>query len=572
LARQPTLPRLLPYVLYLAAAVGLLNGLWRDPSGVMLADNYQDHNQFEWFLLHGAQALVSAGDPFFTDKLNAPDGVNLMANTSVLAWALPLAPVTLLAGPPVTFVLVTTLALAGTAAAWYYVLHRLLNHRIAAAVGGAFCGFAPAMISQATGHPNIAAQYLVPFLLLVVIRMREPGSAIRRGLVLAAMVVVQAFINEEVLFLTAMAMGIFVVGYAVARPREVAAYFPGTLKAFGVAAVVAGAILAYPLYRQFFGAQSYHGLPGYIIDGYGTDLGSYWSFARRSIAGSAEAAEPYGQGPTEENTFFGWPLLIAVVAMLVLLRRSPVARALAVTATVFALASLGLRVTIAGMDIGIPGPWALIHHLPLFDSVVPTRLSLVVTPLLGILIALVITRVDALARSRVVRVYAALVLLAVLAPLAPTPLPVSERSTTPAFFSAGTYRDYVRPDGVVLVVPPGWWPGMLAMQWQTEARHRFRIFGGYFLAPDPNDRDGRSMYGPAPRWTIGMLTRLGERGEMVEITDDVRAQAKADFDEIGVDLIVLPADHFRVDDVRAAIEDLVQQPGERVDGVWVWRM
>jgi hypothetical protein len=367
-------------------------------------------------------------------------------------------------------------------------------------------------------------------------------------------------------------MGIFVAVYAAARPREVVAYIPGTLKAFGITALVAGAILAYPLYRQFVGAQSYHGLPGYIIDGYGTDLGSYWSFARRSIAGSPEAAEPYGQGPTEENTFFGWPLLIALLAIIVLLRRSPVARALAVTAAVFALASLGLRLTIAGVNTGIPGPWALIHHLPLFDSVVPTRLSLVVTPVVGILIALAVARVDVKARSRAVRVYAALALFAILAPLAPTPLPVSERPTAPAFITAGTYRDYVRPDGVVLVVPPGWRPGMLAMQWQTEARHEFRIFGGYFLVPDRDDPDGRAMYGPAARWTIGILTRLGESGDMPEITDDVRAQAKVDFDEIGVDLIVLPADDARVDDVRTVIEILVQQPGEQVDGVWVWRV
>jgi len=167
--------RALPYLVYLVGAVVVLHNLWADPDGVVLRDNYPDQVQFEWFLTNGANAVGHVENPLFTAKLNAPYGVNLMANTSMLALALPLAPVTLTFGAGATFVVVDTLALTGTAAAWCFVLDRLLNHRAAAAIGGAFCGFAPAMISHATGHPNIVAQFVLPFIVLVVLRLGRPG-------------------------------------------------------------------------------------------------------------------------------------------------------------------------------------------------------------------------------------------------------------------------------------------------------------------------------------------------------------------------------------------------------------
>jgi hypothetical protein len=56
--------------------------------------------------------------------MNAPNGVNLMANTGLLGLTVPLVPVTLLFGPVVTFTIMLTGGLAATAWAWYHVLSR----------------------------------------------------------------------------------------------------------------------------------------------------------------------------------------------------------------------------------------------------------------------------------------------------------------------------------------------------------------------------------------------------------------------------------------------------------------
>lgn len=581
--RPPLIYRLAPYFAYVAFAVYLLNDLWGDPAGRMLLDNYQDQVFFEWLLTNGANAIAHGDNPLFTDKLNAPYGLNLMANTSVLALALPLSPITMIFGADVTFVLITTMALAGTASGWYFALNRMLNHRMAAAIGGAFCGFAPAMISQATGHPNISGQYVLPFVVLAVFSLGKPGRhPVMRGLILAGLVIVQVFVNEELLFLTALGLFVFLVPYAFARPRELAQRVPDALKSLATTAVVAGAALAYPLYHQFFGKGYYRGLPDYILL-YGADLAGYWTFARRSVAGDPLITAKIAQGSTEENSFFGWPLLLALLAVVIWLRRDAIVRSLAITGVVFALLSLGSEPKMNGEPLDIVAPWGWLDALPLFDSVVPTRLALVVTPVVGCMLALAVKRFDEAVHRRaattafgdtategtVVRLLGVVVLAMVLGPLTPTPLPVFERPYVPPFFTTAMYKDHIPRDGVVLGVPPGWGPALHTMQWQTAANLDFRIFGGYYLAPNPNEPDRVAMFGPIYPPTMSMLGQISEQGAKVTVTPEIRAQAVTDFRATEVTTLVMPAHHWRAEELRTVLDELVG-PGELAGGMWVW--
>ena len=50
--------------------------------GYRTSDNVSDQGQFEWMLAYGVYLLQHGTDPFFTDLLNAPRGVNLAMNTS----------------------------------------------------------------------------------------------------------------------------------------------------------------------------------------------------------------------------------------------------------------------------------------------------------------------------------------------------------------------------------------------------------------------------------------------------------------------------------------------------------
>ena len=545
--------------------------MWVHPTGRELRDNKQDQIFFEWVLSHGARVLSHGDNPFFADQLNVPHGVNLMANTSILGAALPLAPVTLLFGPAVSVLVLLTLGPAGTATAWYLVLSReVARTRLAAVLGGAFCGFAPGMVSQATGHPNISGQFVLPFIVLAVLRLRSAVRPASTGALLGLLVVYQAFLNEELLFLTALALGVCGLGWrrrlaGAARPLRIG---------LAVAAAVAVPLLAYPLAVQFFGPQAYHGL-SHWTDYFGADLLSYPAYPQQSVAGSVAGADAVSQGPTEQNSFFGWGLcLFAVLAVCWWRWEDPRIPRLALAAAVFAALSLGRVVLVRQqLFLHLPGPWWLVSRLPLFDSVVPTRLALVVTTLLGILLAVI---VDARAgdaragdaRAGTDRMTLALVAVA-LVPLVPVPLRTVPAEPLPRFVASGDWRRYVPSGGTLLVAPFGGKAALSAMRWQIRADLGFRIAGGYFLGPVHGRTGDKGRIGPPASATSGLLDAHADWAHPPVVDPARRDAVRAELRDWRVDAVVL-AD--RQPD-RAAIAATVEQvlgPGEHVDDVTVW--
>ncbi len=566
-------PDVLAVLSYAAFAVVLFSHVWRDPKGRMLADNKQDQIFFEWVLTHAAHVVTRGDSPLFASQLNAPLGVNLMANTSVIALSIPLSPITLVFGAAVTFTLICTLALAGTATAWYFVLSRdVVRSRGAAYLGALFCGFGPAMISQSTGHPNVAGQFVVPFLVRAVFRLPDPagrGRHWRRGLTLGALIVVQCFLNEEVLFLTALTLFVFLLLYL--PPPAYLEKSRAALPALGIAAGLAAVVLAYPLWHQFTGPQSYRGLPDFVR-GLSSDLASFKELSRRSIFGNAAKIDQMG-GPTEENTFFGWGLLVLTFAAGVALWRHRAARAVFITAVLFGVLSLGSQIRFDGRVTDQVGPWKILAGLPLFDSVVPTRLALVLTPLLGVLIALVADRF--VAKSTDVdrpdlgisgRIIWSLALLVALFPLIPTPQPAGPRDPLPDFFTSGQWHVHLPADATVVPVPGGWYEYLEAMEWSTAADQDFNIVGGYFLGPDSNKV---GTFGPVPPPTMQLLEEVSGTGTVPLVSDEQKAQARADVSYWRATTLVLSDRHGNGDQLRQTVDQLFG-PGQHVDDVWLW--
>jgi hypothetical protein len=558
---------------FVLGALYLTARTWRNPIGRLQTSNLQDQVFFEWTLSHAQWSVTHLSNPLFTDRLNVPDGVNMMANTSILGLSIPLIPVTALFGAPVSFALLLTLGFAATAAAWYWLFSRhLVSSRAAAFVGGAFCGFAPGMVSHGNGHPNIVAQFMVPFIVWRVMRLREPGRAIRNGLILGLMVTYQMFINEEIVFFTAIGCAVFLLAYCLPRWKQV----PGSLRPFlaglGVAALTAGILMAYPLWFQFFGPQHYRGVPIYTYR-FRTDVASYWSFATESIAGDGlgRVARSVSVHPAEENTFYGWSLVFLLPVVLWVCRRRPVAVAAAVAGAFFALLTLGHTITIHGKSTGIPGPWVLFERLPLFDSVVPARLSLGVIPTVGLLLAVAYDEVVGTVRrlgvaTLPVRGLWLAAMAGALLPIAPTPLRASPVAPVPPFIADGTWRQYISADRSMVTVPPSSNLSLYGMRWAANQDLGFTLAQGYFLGP--GGPDGRATFPAPPTPTSAMLDEVAKTGEVPDIgPDEVRA-AHTDLVRWRTAIVVLGQQREEVA-LKRTVEELLG-PAQWIGGVWLW--
>ncbi len=459
---------LLAVLAFLLMAVLLYLGRWIDPNHRYLPDSLQDQNQWEWFFAVTADNIAHLRNPLFTTHQGFPDGVNLMANTVMLGLSVPFTPLTLTLGPAVTLGLVMTLGLTATATAWYWlIVRRVVRHRGAAFAGAALATFAPPMVSHANAHPNFIVLFMIPLIIDRALRLCTGARVRRDGIVLGLMATYQIFLGEEPLLLAAMGMLLFAVAYAVARRDMAKESWRPLLKGLGLAAALALPLVAFPLYWQFFGPQSYQSvLHG---DHAGNSPLALLSFAERSLlAGDEESANALSLNPTEQNAFYGWPLTALAFVIVVRLRERALVKALACTAVGAALLSLGPRIRIPLTDTVVPGPWALLSDKPLFESVIEGRVAMICAPVLGMLVALAI---DALVRTpgTGTRFAGLMAVAAALIPIVPAPLKSVERPEVPAFVADGTWKSYVG-EGETLVPVPLPDPGHAeALHWQTEA-------------------------------------------------------------------------------------------------------
>jgi hypothetical protein len=567
---------------YLSFGIFLTGGLWPEPAVRALAANVNDQALIEWFLAHGT--LFWTGDfSLVTDRLNTPDGVNLMGNASHILHGILMAPVTAMFGVAVSFTVLLALNLGATAAGWYLLLARTLKvHRFAAVVGGAVAGFGPGMISQSNSHLHITAQWLVPPIVWCVIRLTRvttTASTVRVGLGLAVLVSLQVMLGEEVLFLAALTLTIFAVVFAACRRRWARQVAPRFLAGMGLATGVATVLLAYPLWVQFAGRQAVPSAP-FSPDYFYADAKSYLLFSPLSVAG-VPANGKLATDATEFNTYLGWPLLLVVVACVVWRWRSAVTVATVVTGVVMAGLSFGPRIVFGGERTGLPGPYALIKGFPVVSGALPTRYALALLPLIGILLAHVLHhalttrnqpglnggRPPRFAKvARAARVVLPVAVLAALAPIAPKPLAATDRAAVPMFITGGGWRTCVPDGGVLVPVPLPTPTAPDSMRWAAAADDRFALPEGFFIGPyGPN---GSAVVGTYPRPTSLLLAKTNATGTITPVTATIRAQAEADLAFWGADCIALA--HVPNEEVLKFNLELLFGPGKMIDGTWTW--
>ncbi|WP_439679336.1 glycosyl transferase [Embleya sp. MST-111070] len=549
---------------FLAASLLLYRGLWwGGPGGRYLVDSGQDQRQWEWFFAVTARAVAHGENPLTTTLQNHPDGVNLMANTSMPGLSIPLAPITWLFGPSATWAIVLTFGLAATAAAWYYLISRHLDvSRPAAALGGAFCAFAPPMISHANAHPNLAVLFVIPLIIDRLLRVAGGLRPIRDGILLGLLTTYQIFLGEEALLLASTGIALFAIGYACAAPSAARAVLRPLARGVPIGAALCLVLVAYPLWWQFNGPQSYTNL---LHGPAGNDLAALSAYADRSLAGDIDVSSRLSMNRTEENAFFGWPLLLLALALVVALWRTALTKALAVVLVGAALFSLGPEIVLNGEPTGIDGPWRWLGQLPLYESVLESRFTMVCVPAFGMLLALG-AQAATRTRDRRIRLLWCVAALQALVPLLPQPLTTQPREATPAFFTDGTWRQYVGPGRAIVTVPLPDPSDARALSWQVDADLGFPLAEGYFVGPFGPDRLGG--YGAVTRPTSNLLREVRDSGKVPEVTEQDRAQARADLAFWHADVVVL-GPHYQENALWSTLE-LLLGPSRQTGGVWVW--
>jgi hypothetical protein len=504
---------------YLAASVALNWRLWAG-FGTMapIGDpGPGDQDIFAWSMRYAADALAHGHLPaLVTTVLNAPHGINLMWNTTILFPATVLAPVTLLRGPQASLTIMITLGYAGSAAAMYWLLRRYGASVLAGGLGGAVFGFSPGLLVSADGHYHFQFVVLLPLITEAVLRIVTGQGYLlggKRGSLLAGawlglLIAAQIFTGEEMLTDTIMACLVLVAVLAVSRPRAIAARLGATATGLGACAVTALLADGYALWVQFRGPLAEHGSPFPNLD-FRNSAGAFVNPPAGLLfhtTSSAAYANAHGVLHGEYVAYLGWPLLVLVPLITVWYWRDLRIRAAGVTWAALELLSLG------GHSALLPFHW--LQGLPLLVEMLPDRLSLVAIGAAAAVLAFGLdlarspapgaagprtaatrtaaTRTAALARGTVP------VAVAVLAVLPLVPRPVAAVPATPLPTGWGTVftRLDLPPEAIVLVVPAPDHGLSAAMRWQADTGQPARLVAGWFIGPNSRGRAVTMPWGP----------------------------------------------------------------------------
>ena len=526
--------------------------LWGGPASRYIAPNGGDADLFAWYLRYAATAVSHGHLPaLVTTAENAPFGVNLMWNTSLLLPGVLLTPVTLLFGPQVSLTLLSTAGFAGSAAALFAVLRRWQVSLGAAALAGAVYGFSPALVHSAVGHYNLQLAVLPPLIAGAGVRLaagRPPGARPPRGRLaripdpvlagawLGLLVAAQIFVSEELALAAAIGGVLFVAGLALARPRAVPRRVLPAAAGLAVAGLVTLALAGHALAVQFHGPHLQHG-PLYPLDYYVNEPSGFVTPSSQLFfrtAGSAATAASYHGGQTEYLAYLGWPLILALAVAAVAAWRRPVARAASFALIVLVVFSFGGHPETGGVpDPAVSLPWHWLEEHQLLSSILPDRLSIVADGVVAVLLAAGIDAVAGWLASRrpavgparrevpdgefsppfpLLRGRPAVLAVAVLAclPLLPRPLPAATVTRLPAGWATAFTALRLRPDATVLVVPVPTNILPLAMRWQADSGQPQHLVGGYFIGPGAGGQAYIGGFGvTATAWYLDRLWAAG---------------------------------------------------------------
>jgi hypothetical protein len=544
-----------------------------------------------WFIGWVPHAIGHGLNPFFTNAMFVPTGVNLAQNTASPLLGLIGAPLTEVFNPLVSTNVLMVLAMPISATAAFVVLRSWRVWLPGAALGGLLYGFSPYMVGQGSDHLVFAFVPIPPFIALTIVAMlQRKGSPWRLGIQLGLLIVAQYLISQEVLvdvaILTLAALGLI----ALRHPQRIREVGHALVRPAGVAVALVAMLLAYPVWMLLAGPQ-HAAVAAYPVDNpYRNDLLSFLvpgplqhvSFGMRSL-GNRLMLGPHpvtlgslhlnSSNPDEFDAYIGVLVLVLAGFLVWRSRRSPRMQMASGLFLVAAVLSLGPYLTVDARSTHIPLPFLLLAHVPLVGNVLPSRMSLGVFACLAAVVAF---GLDDMQRDRprpawlTGRVMAGAFLLALVVTQLPQwPYPAKQESTLPTALR----RAIPSGDPVTITYPyvTGFNPE--AMEWQTDSGYVFRLLGGYAHVRNP---DGKLVTVPSLMSPPGLqqfLTAragLGLYGPPLPLGHDLVSVTRATLSNYDVGVVVVDRSQAGSGPVTKLFNDALGPPDVSSDGFSLW--
>jgi hypothetical protein len=434
-----------------------------------------DPPQTMWFFNWWRFSLSHGLNPFITDWVWAPLGINLAWTTFVPipAWISIALQVTV--GEPATYNIILTLMPPLAAFAAFLLCRRVTGAFWPSVLGGYIFGFSPYMLGELLGHLVCIAVFPAPLIALITLKRLDGEISSRRFAVMLAALLVTQFLCSVDLFATITLVGGFSLllalvlfdGDARIRLRRL------------IVPIIGGYLISTALLSAYFYyllALGYPSGPLWSPNKYSADLIGFlvpWRTIWWGCADFATAITGRFTGTILEN---GDYLGVVLIVFVEIFRRrfwpTPAGKFLTILFLAIIVAALGPNLHIAGV-LGFAMPWSIFQRLPLIEDILPVRFMMCAF----LVVAVMLARWLAAATARPIwKVAAAAIIVASIAPNPHASFWVS-RLDIPAFFTDRAYANELEPREIILPLP--WAQNGNSMYWQLQSDMYFRMAGGW---------------------------------------------------------------------------------------------
>jgi hypothetical protein len=464
-----------------------------------------------WLISWAHHALGHGLNPFFSDAMFAPGGLNLGVNTAAPLLGFITAPLAPFMRPVAIVNLIAVVAMPISAIAAFFVLRKWKVWLPAAAIGGLVYGFGPNAVGQNLDlHIILTFIPLPPLIAATVVSILQRRAVswrlgIQLGVLFSAQYLISAELAADVVIIAVVAIAIV----AIRRPALVRELAMPAARSVLIAGVVTLVLLAYPVWVLVAGPQHIptppH-LPGNPYDE--NDLLNFFvpgptqsiSFGMRSLGNQV-----VDRLLTAENSYIGIPVLLVVGYLGYRSWRVPRVQLTSALLLVCALLTLGPHLVVDGHNTGVPLPFLIFDHIPLFDSIVPPRMAFGVDACLAALIAFSLDHIRRGERTALQpgpgrwwapALRSGFLAVTVLVVLAVTLLPKWPYATTPTPTLPAQIRQAVPAgDPVAVTYPYATYFHVQPLVWQVNDGFDFRLLGGYGVHPWPHSADPSGYIG-----------------------------------------------------------------------------
>jgi hypothetical protein len=452
------------------------------PKTVCACSGGGDPALFMWALSWWPHALAHGLNPFVTYYEWSSTGVNVAQTTAIPTAAIVMFPFTELFGPVVSYNMLSVASPALAAFTAYLLCRRIVGRELPAIAGGYLFGFSSYEFSELLGHLNLTLIFLIPVMVHLSLRRVDREISRRTYLLCMALVLIlQIGLSTEMLADSVLfgAVTLLVARMLAPQPQRarITSLALETVGAGLLAAIVVSPFLYYGIFKGIP-----KGNPA-LSDVYALDFANLFSPTDVTWLGHTGFAPLWsvfeGGDGSETAGYFGIAILLAFFVWCCNPQGRRALRALLlIVVGVTLLLAFGSHLHVGGQStIDLPYIW--VRETPIFDAVIPSRFTLFTALAISIGLAAWLAQAQGhrIARWLLVLAGAVLIFPNLASPLFGMPI------ENPRFFSTTLYRQYLKRNETVLMLPFG--HNDVSTLWQAEAGFYFYMPEGYVSGEIP---------------------------------------------------------------------------------------